>query len=292
MSGVEHKLIVMAIDRKTGKVLWEKVAKTVVPHEGYHRMYGSFASNSPVTDGQPRLCLLGSNGIYCYDFSGKLIWERDLGVKMKMRLQFGEGAAPALHGNTLIQTFDQEADSFMVALDKTNGKELWRASRDEMSSWSTPLVIEHKGKKQTIIAATRKVRSYDLDTGKVLWEAAGLGSNVIPAPVFINDTVFVMSGHRDPKLMALRIDGTGDISGTERVLWSQTRGLSYTASPVLHEDKLYALTDNGFMSCFNTKTGEPHYVQTRLPQADTFKASPLEPLVDSTWRAKTVLSPC
>jgi outer membrane protein assembly factor BamB len=194
---------------------------------------------------------------------------------MKMRLQFGEGAAPALHGNTLIQTFDQEADSFMVALDKTNGKELWRASRDEMSSWSTPLVVEHKGKKQTIVSATRKVRSYDLDTGKLLWEAAGLGSNVIPAPVFQNDTVYVMSGHRDPKLMALRVDGTGDISGTERVLWSQTRGLSYTASPVLHEDKLYALTDNGFMSCFNVKTGEPYYQQTRLPQADTFKASPL-----------------
>ncbi|MEP7274570.1 MAG: PQQ-binding-like beta-propeller repeat protein, partial [Acidobacteriota bacterium] len=270
-----HKLVVMAVDRRSGKVLWERVAKVIRPHEGYHRTYGSFASNSPVTDGKYLYASFGSNGIYCYDFNGKLIWERDLGVRMRMRNEFGEGAAPVVHGNRLIMTFDQEADSFVVVLDKTNGKELWREKRDEISSWSTPLVVEHKGKKHAIVSATRKVRSYDLETGGLLWECAGLGGNVIPAPVSLNDTVYVMSGFRDPKLMAIRLDRTGDISGTDAVLWSQTRGLSYTPSPVLFDDKLYALTDNGLLSCFNIKTGEPHYLQTRLPQTDTFKASPI-----------------
>jgi len=175
----------------------------------------------------------------------------------------------------LILHFDHDAESFVVALDKRTGKELWRTMRDETSAWSTPLVVEYKGKRQTVISASRKVRSYDFESGRLIWECAGLGANVIPAPVFQNETVYVMSGFREPKLMAIRVDRSGDLSGTDAIAWSQTRGLSYTASPVLHEDRLYALTDTGMLSCFNAKTGEPYYQQTRLPQADTFKASPI-----------------
>ena len=273
--GVEHRFVVMSIDRKSGKVLWEKTAKVATPEGGYHRTYGSLASNSPVTDGRHLFVSFGSYGIYCYDFDGKLIWEKDLGVRMKMRNDFGEGVAPVVHGDRLIQTFDQEAGSFVVVLDKRNGKELWRKTRDEISAWSTPLVIEHKGKKQTIISATKKVRSYDLDTGNIIWEAAGLGANVIPAPVHQDGTVFVMSGFRDPKLMAIRLDREGDLTGTDAILWSQTRGLSYTPSPVLFENKFYALTDNGMLSCFDVKTGQPYYQQTRVGNADSFKASPV-----------------
>lgn len=273
--GQNQKLLVMAIDRRNGKVLWEKTARTVTPHEGYHRTYGSFASNSPVTDGKYVYASFGSNGVYCYDFSGKLIWERDLGVRMKMRLEFGEGTAPTLAGNKLILTFDSEKDSFVVALDKLTGKELWRASRDEMSSWSTPLVVDYKGRKHAVVSATRKVRSYDADTGALLWECSGLGANVIPAPVLHKDTVLVMSGFRDPKLMAIRLGKEGDLTGTDSILWTQTRGLSYTPSPVLFENKFYTLTDNGLLSCFDANTGEPYYHQARLPQTDSFKASPV-----------------
>jgi outer membrane protein assembly factor BamB len=274
-AGIEHKLVVYSVDRKTGKVVWERTAKVVTPLEGYHRTYGSFASNSPVTDGNRIYASFGSYGVYCYDFSGKLIWERDLGVRMHVKNQFGEGAAPVLHGDRLILHFDHDAESFVVALDKRTGKELWRTMRDETSAWSTPLVVEYKGKRQTVISASRKVRSYDFESGRLIWECAGLGANVIPAPVFQNETVYVMSGFREPKLMAIRVDRSGDLSGTDAIAWSQTRGLSYTASPVLHEDRLYALTDTGMLSCFNAKTGEPYYQQTRLPQADTFKASPI-----------------
>jgi outer membrane protein assembly factor BamB len=124
--GIEHKFVVMALDRRTGKMLWQQTPKVATPHEGYHRQYGSFASNSPVTDGKYVWAFFGSRGLYCYDLNGKLIWEKDLGVQMKMRLQFGEGGAPALSGNTLVLLFDHEGDSFVVALDKNTGKELWR----------------------------------------------------------------------------------------------------------------------------------------------------------------------
>ncbi|MEJ7615627.1 MAG: PQQ-binding-like beta-propeller repeat protein, partial [Pyrinomonadaceae bacterium] len=158
-SGEEHKFVIMCLERKTGKVLWERVAKVATPHEGYHRTYGSFASNAPLTDGKYIYASFGSRGMYCYDLNGKLVWEKDLGIKMRMRLQFGEGTAPALYGNLLIHHYDQESGSFVVALDKRNGKEVWRVSRDEVSSWSTPLVVDHKGQKQVVISATNKVRS-------------------------------------------------------------------------------------------------------------------------------------
>ena len=154
-----------------------------------------------------------------------------------------------------------------------NGKELWRATRDEPSSWSTPLAIQHGGRTEIIVPATNKVRSYDAVTGKVVWESAGLGSNVIPVPVTHNGMVFVMSGHRDPKLMAIKLGKQGDLTGSDAIAWSHTRGVSYTASPVLHDNKLYVVTDNGMMSAFNATTGEPYYTQARLPKASNLKAS-------------------
>lgn len=274
-ANIEHRFEVMCIDRRTGKVIWQKTALVATPHEGYHRTYGSFASNSPVTDGKHVYVSFGSRGVYCYDLNGKLVWQKDIGVQMRMRLQFGEGVAPALDRDRLILTYDQEAGSFIVALDKNTGKELWRAARDERSSWSTPLIIEHGGRRQVVVSATGKVRSYDVQTGKVIWECAGLGSNVIPAPVYHNGVVYVMSGHRDPRLMAIKLGKEGDLTGTDSVLWNHTRGTAYTASPVLHEGKLYVLTDSGQVSCFNIATGEPYYQQVRLPRPYNFKASPV-----------------
>lgn len=272
---VEHQFVVLSLDRATGKTVWQRTARTATPHEGFHRAYGSFASNSPATDGKYVYASFGSRGIYCYDFNGKLIWEKDLGVQMKMRLAFGEGSAPLLHGDRLFLVFDHEAESFIVALDKRNGKELWRAARDERSSWSTPLAIEHGGRTEIVVSATNKVRSYDAQTGKILWESAGLGANAIPVPVSQNGVVFVMSGYRDPKLMAIKLGKQGDITGSDAIMWSHTRGVPYTASPVLYDNKLYVVTDNGMVSAFNATTGVPHYSQTRLPKSYNIKASPI-----------------
>lgn len=272
---IEHRFELMCLDRKTGKILWQRTAKTAVPHEGYHRQYGSFASNSPTTDGKFVYVSFGSRGVYSYDLNGKLIWEKDFNVQMKMRNAFGEGVAPLVVGNRLFLVFDHEAESFMVALDKRNGKELWRVTRSEPSSWSTPLAIEQNGRTQIVVSATNKVRSYDPETGRVLWESGGLGSNVIPVPVYSNGTVYVMSGHRDPKLLAVKLGKEGDLTNSDSILWSHTRGLAYTTSPILHENKLYVVTDNGMMSAFNAVTGDAYYAQTRFPKGYNVKASPV-----------------
>ena len=274
-AGLDHQLVVMALDRKTGKVLWQHSPKTAVPHEGYHRMYGSFASNSPVTDGKNLWAFFGSRGLYCYDLNGKLIWQKDFGVEMKMRLQFGEGGAPVLADDKLILLFDHDAGSFIVAVDKKTGKELWRMAREESSTWTTPLVIDYNGRQQVVVGATKRVRSYDAATGKVIWECGGLGVNVIPQPLYQDGVVYVMSGYVNPKLMAIRLGKEGDLTGTDAVLWTQTKGLSYTASPLLHEGRLYTVADNGTVSCFDAKTGTPLYQQQRLPKPYSLKASPV-----------------
>jgi len=272
---VEHKFDVIALDRRTGKILWQRTAKTAVPHEGGHNQYGSFASNSPVTDGTYVYAFFGSRGMYCYDFAGKLVWEKDFGVQMRMKMAFGEGMAPVLAGEKLVLVFDHEDGSFMVVLDKKTGKDIWRATRDERTNWAAPLVTKVGARTEVIVAGSNRTRSYDLETGKVIWEVAGLGANTIPQPVRQDDLVFLMTGYQNPKLMAVRLGREGDLTGTDAVVWSQTRGTSYTPSPVVFDNKLYVLTDSGMISCFNAKTGQPYYHQTRLPKTYSFKSSPV-----------------
>ncbi len=272
---VEHRFDVLALDRKTGKILWQRTAKTAVPHEGGHNTYGSFASNSPVTDGKYVYAFFGSRGMYCYDFTGHLIWEKDFGVQMQIKMAFGEGMAPVLAGNKLVLVFDHEGESFITVLDKNTGKELWRAARDEKTNWAAPLVTTVGKRTEVIVAGSNKSRSYDIETGKVIWEVAGLGANTIPQPVRQDDLVFLMTGYRNPMLMAVRLGREGDLTGTDAIVWSQTKGNSYTPSPVIFDNKFYALTDNGMVSCYNAKTGVPYYHQTRLPKAYSFKSSPV-----------------
>jgi outer membrane protein assembly factor BamB len=270
---VEHKFVVLCLNRKTGQILWQQTATTATPHEGYHPTYGSFASNSPVTDGKHVYVFFGSRGMYCYDMKGKLIWKKDFGVQMKMRMAFGEGMAPVISGNRLILIFDHEGESFMVVLDKESGKEIWRVNRDEKSNWAAPLVVDYKGAKQIVVSAVKKVRSYDFETGKIIWECGGLGANTIPQPVRQGDLIFAMSGYMNPNLMAIKLGRTGDLTGTDAIVWSQPKGNSYTPSPVIFDNKLYVLTDNGMVSCYNAQTGVPYYHQTRLPKTYSFKSS-------------------
>jgi outer membrane protein assembly factor BamB len=271
----EHEFDVICLDRRTGRILWRRTATTATPHEGIHGTYGSFASSSPVTDGKLVYAFFGSRGLYAYDMKGALVWKKDFGVQMRIKMSFGEGMAPVLSGDRLVLVFDHEGDSFMVVLDKRSGQEIWRVGRDEKTNWAPPLVVDYQGRRQVVVAATTRVRSYDLETGKLIWECAGLGANTIPQPVLQDDLVFVMSGYRNPRLMAIRLGREGDLTGTDAVVWTQTRGTSYTPSPVIFDNKLYVLSDGGMLSCYNARTGEPHYQQVRLPKTYSFKSSPV-----------------
>ncbi len=271
----EQKLMVLAFERKTGKQLWEKTAIVATPHEGFHAQYGSFASPSVLVDGKHAIAFFGSRGVYCYTHDGQPVWQKDFGIKLRMTMAFGEGSSPALDGDKLVILFDQEGDSFLVALDKNTGRELWRTPRPAGSSWSSPLIVTVGEKKQVLVAATKFVAGYDLENGKLIWQTTGLGRNVIPMPVVADGVAIVMSGYQSPNLLAIRLGREGDLTGTDAILWQNQRGNSYTPSPVLHEGKLYVLTDNGTISCFDAKTGKPFYAQARLPKSYSFKASPV-----------------
>ena len=269
-----HEFAVLALDRNSGKILWQKTARREVPHEGRHGT-NSFASASPVTDGKHLFVSFGSRGIYCYDFQGNLVWEKDLG-DMRTRGSFGEGASPALAGKHLIVPWDHEGQSFVVALDKTTGAEVWRKSRDEQSSWSTPLVVEGGGRLQAIIAATNKSRSYDVATGEVIWEAGGMTANVIPMPVTGHGLVYLISGFRGAMLQAIKLTSRGDIADTDNIEWSVRKGTPYVPSPVLSGTRLYFTKSNdAYLSCVNALTGEIHYQDQSLPGARSIYASPL-----------------
>jgi outer membrane protein assembly factor BamB len=271
----EQRLLVLAFDRQTGKQLWESTAIVATPHEGFHSQYGSFASPSVVVDSKHVIAFFGSRGVYCYTHEGRPVWQKDFGIRMKMIMAFGEGSSPALDGDRLVLLFDHEGDSFLVALDKSTGRELWRTARAPGTSWSSPMIITVAGKKQVLVAATKFVAAYDLENGKLIWQTTGLGRNVIPMPVVGGGMAIVMSGYQGPNLLAIRLGRTGDLTGTDAILWQNQRGNSYTSSPVLHEGKLYMLTDNGTISCLDAQTGKPFYSQVRLPKSYSFKASPV-----------------
>ncbi len=271
----KYQFVVLCLDRNTGKTLWQKVAREEVPHEGHHRDHG-FASASPVTDGEHLIASFGSRGLFCYDLDGNLKWEKDFG-DMQTRNSFGEGASPALHGNTVVINWDHEGpDDFIVALDKRTGKELWRTPRKDATTWSTPLMVEHGGKTQVVVNATENVISYDLATGKEIWSTTGQTVNVIPTPVTDGKVVYAMSGFRGATLQAIQLGRTGDLTGTDAILWTHNKSTPYVPSPLLVDGLLYFVSgNNGQLSCFDAKTGKAHYEAERLEGVFGIYASPV-----------------
>ncbi len=269
-----YQFAVLCLDRATGKTLWQKTVRETVPHEGHHRDHG-FASASPVTDGKLLYAFFGSRGLHALDFEGNVKWEKDFG-KMQTRNSFGEGASPALHGDTLVVNWDHEGDDFIAAFDKTTGKELWRKQRDEPTNWSTPLIVEHNGQAQVVVNGTNKVRAYALKTGDLLWEAGGQTANAIPTPVSGHGLLIAMSGFRGSAVQAIKLGGKGDLTGTPSVVWSYNKGTPYVPSPLLYGDELYFYGgNNAMLSIFDAKTGQRHVESERLSGLSGVYASPV-----------------
>ncbi|MBI4265846.1 MAG: PQQ-binding-like beta-propeller repeat protein [Acidobacteria bacterium] len=261
-----HRFVVMAIDRPTGRTIWERVAHEQEPHEAGHFENATWASGSPITDGQRVYAYFESFGIYAYDMNGALLWQKDLGDK-RMRNQFGEGSTPALHGNTLVVVWDHlNGQSFVTALDTRDGRELWRVLRDEIDTWATPLILEVNGRAQAIVPARDRIYAYDLDNGSVVWEGEGLTMNAIPSPVHHDGIVILMSGFQGNDLRAVRVaEAKGVIDGTSAVAWSFDRDTPYVPSPIISDGILYFLkTNSGIVSAFDAETGKPIYQNQRL----------------------------
>jgi outer membrane protein assembly factor BamB len=268
------RFVVLCLDRQSGKILWEKTAVQEMPHEGHHGD-NSHASASVFTDGRSLFVSFGSRGMYCYDLEGTLLWQKKLD-NVSTRLSFGEASSPVAHGDTVVLTRDNETKSSLLAMDAKTGETRWEALRDEPSAWATPLIVEHDGQAQVITNASRKVRSYDLATGNIVWECGGQVANVTPSPVLSGKNVICMSGYRGSAAFSIPLDARGDITGSETITWKFDRDTPYVPSPLLFDDMLYFnKLNNGILTCLDAQTGKPIIESTRLQGLSNIYASPV-----------------
>ncbi len=268
-----YRFLVSAFDRATGKPLWEKVAAEKVPHEGHHETH-SYAAGSPTTDGDRLYVSFGSFGLLCYDLAGERLWTRELGL-LNTRLGWGEAVTPVVHEGKLLVNWDQEGDSALYCLNAKTGETIWRAARDEKSTWTTPLVVEHGGRTQVILNGATRIRSHDLKTGEVIWSCSGMTVNPIPSALRYGDAAIVMSGYRGAAAVSIPLASKGELEPSQ-ANWFHKKATPYVPSPVLAGDKLYFTEANlNLLTVLDAKTGKPVFERERLPGVRQFYASPV-----------------
>lgn len=276
-----HRWMVYCLDLSTGKIRWEREAHKGVP-ETPHHVKNTYASETPVTDGERLYAYFGNVGLFCYDRDGKELWSRKFGAFPTV-FGWGTAASPVLHQGRIYVLNDNEKESFLLALDKWTGKEVWRVRRDEKSNWATPFVWENEKRTEIITCGKKKVRSYDLD-GKLLWELGGMSSIVIPTPSAKFGLLYVSSGYvldATRPVYAIRPGASGDITLKEGetsnafIAWYRKQAGPYNPSPLVYGDYLYVLYDRGFLSCYEARTGKELYGKERIdPKANAFTSSP------------------
>jgi outer membrane protein assembly factor BamB len=268
----QHTFKLICIDRETGKILWEQIAFQGTPYDDRHRK-SSYAASTPTTDGKLVYAFFGSEGLYAYDMKGKLAWKADLGKLGTVGM--GTGTSPILYENLVLVQCDEEngAGSFIAALDKKTGKQVWKTPRQVQVSWSTPLLVRTAKRAEVIASGTEAIIAYDPATGKELWRHKGVDSNAIPSPVANSEMVFVAAGFPAKIAMAINLGGAGDLA--EAVAWKYSKGTAYVPSPILYGEYLYLTTDRGILTCLDAKTGTVKYEGGRIPIPATFTASPV-----------------
>jgi len=270
-----HRFVVISVNKNNGDIQWQTTVREELPYSNTHE-FGSWASNSPVTDGEFIYAYFGSHGLYCLNFKGELIWEKDLG-RMEKHMSFGEGSSPVLYRDKLIVLRDHQGQSMLHVLDKSTGEIIWEVKRDEVSSWSTPLVIEFDRAVQVVTSASNLIRSYALEDGEILWECSGMTRNVIPSPIYADGKVYLMSGFRGSYAMAIDLSkASGNISGSDAIVWSYDQNTPYTPCPILMDGNIYFLkVNNGYLTCLNAKDGSEYYTNQKLDGINNIFTSPV-----------------
>ena len=234
----QHEFIVIAINRKDGKILWQTKVHKALPHEGAH-VSASLASASPATDGKLVYAFFGSYGLYALDFDGKIKWQVNLGT-MNSKHGHGEGSSPTLINNTLIVNWDHEGESFVVAFDTRTGKQVWEKSRNEATSWASPVAFQFEGKEQVLVSGTERVRCYDVANGDIIWECGGLSANVVATPIVHDGFAWIGSSYGIRFLMTVKLEeASGDITDSDHVIWTRHQRTPYVPSPLLYKGTLY-----------------------------------------------------
>jgi outer membrane protein assembly factor BamB len=276
-----HQWKVYCLDLQTGRVLWERTAHDGSINSPRHPK-NSFASETPVTDGERLYVLFGNLGLFTYDLNGKLLWSKRIEPRLD-QWGWGPGASPALLDNQLIVVFDNDSRSSIVSYDTKTGNEHWHVDRDEGHNWATPFVWRNTLRTEIVTAGQRQVRSYD-PKGRLLWQFAGRLTDVsIPTPLAAHGMVYISSGyvandHRP--VYAIRPGASGDITlkpgeqSNQFIAWYQPRVGSYNPSPIVYGDCYYTLLDGGFLTCHDPKTGKEVYGRQRIEAGATFTSSP------------------
>jgi len=276
-----HQWMVYCVDFKTGKIRWQQEVKKGPPDNPRH-LKNSYASETPVTDGERVYAYFGNVGLFCFDMKGKLLWSKKWGP-FATRYGWGTAASPVLYKDRIYVVNDNDTESFMVALNKKTGEQVWRVEREKGTNWATPYVWETAARTEIITPGTKKVTSYDLD-GKTLWEFSGMSSIAIPTPFSRHGLVYIASGYvgdQHRPVYAVKPGASGDISlktgetSNKFIAWYQPQAGPYNPSPLVYGDYYYTLFDRGFFTCHDAKDGAEVYQKVRLdPGVNAFTSSP------------------
>ena len=281
-----HQWRLLALDRRSGKVLWDRLVHQGTPKTKRHPK-SSQASPTPVTDGRRVIVSFGSEGLYAYDLDGKLLWKRDLGVLdsgwfYDPSYEWGLGSSPIIWRDLVIVQCDIQKNSFVAAFEVATGNPKWRTAREEIPSWSTPAIYEADGRAELVTQATTFSRGYDPETGKELWRLSGNSEIAIPTPIIAPGLIIITNGYRGVQpIYAIRPGARGDITlkGEETtssaIAWSMKRGGPYIPTPVLYRDQLYVLQNNGVVAAYDVKTGTRVYQERLGGSGGSFSASPV-----------------
>ncbi len=282
----KHTWKVFALDKQTGKILWERIAYEGLPKVKRHPK-STHADSTPATDGKHVIALFGSHGLYAYDLNGKLLWKQDLGVLdagwfYDPDYQWEYGASPIIFKNMVIVQADIQKNSFIAAYDIKTGKRVWMTPREEIPSWSTPTVYEGKSRAELVTNGTKAIRGYDPVTGKELWRLGPNSEVATPTPIFAHDLIYVTTGYRVIQpIYVIRPGAAGDISlkdgkeSSDFIAWSKTRGGPYMPTPVIYGDLLYIVSNQGVLTTYQAKTGERVYQERLGGKGGAFTASPV-----------------
>jgi outer membrane protein assembly factor BamB len=283
----KHTWKIYCLDRKDGKILWERTAHEGVPRTKRHPK-SSQATATPVTDGKHVIAIFGSEGMYAYDMNGKQLWKQDIGVLnsgwfFDPDYEWGHGSSPIIYRNSVIVQCDIAKDSYIAAFDVATGKKRWMTPRKEISSWGSPTLVEAKTRAELVTNGTKAIRGYDPATGRELWTFNGNNSEVtVTTPVYGSDLIFVTNGYPPVQpIYAFKPGATGDISlkpGEESnaaMAWGKKRGGPYMPTPVVYQDLLYIVSNSGVVAAYNAKTGERVYQERLTKTGSAHSASPV-----------------
>jgi len=283
-----HQWRLLAIDKESGKIIWDKLGCEGIPR-GKRHPKSTHCNSTPATDGEHIVAIFGSEGLFCFDRDGRPVWKKDLGplksgFYMVPSAQWGFSSSPVIHDGKVIVLCDVLGDSFLAEFNLADGQELWRTPRHDVPTWGTPAIAKAGDRTLILVNGWHHSGGYDFADGKEIWKLDGGGDIPVPTPIIANDLAYFTSGHGSRRPMrAIRLEAHGDLTTTtnattaanDGIAWQQERKGDYMQTPIVVGDFLYGCVDNGILTCFEAKPGAVRYSERLGNGSEGFTASPV-----------------